>query len=166
MTTTSKNPIKKPLDQVIGFVMAAVSHWRKENTEEAIHKKVIDLLDKRSEEMVVKLLGFDLSWGEWALDHCNGRSGNSAIGDYLRNTQAVAVKEFFDSLDLKQIVTPAMKNRLIKAIQKDFEYKLECAVRSALEAHTKQYVEKVIQDITTSDDLDGVIKTIKLLETN
>lgn len=163
MATTAKNIIKKPLDQVIGFVMGAVDRWRSENTEKAIQEKVTTLLDKKAEEMTLKLLGFNLSWGEWNLDHCNGRSGNSAVGDYMRTAQSVAIKEFFDSFDIKATITQAMKNRLVKVIQKEFEYKLETAVRAAVEQHTKQYVDKIVHDITQSDDLDNVIKTIKLI---
>lgn len=157
--------IKKPLDQVIGYVMEAVDNWKVKNTPEVLHAKVTRLLDKNAEEITLKLLGFNTNWKEWNLDHCNGRSGNSAIGDYLRNAKAIAIKDFFDSMDINSIVTPAMKARLTKVVQKEFEHQLGNAVANTVAQHTATYVNKVVSDITASDDIESVIKTIKLIGT-
>src|SRR5690242_18794542 len=42
-------------------------------------------LNHQLESVVAKVLGFDRRWGErdWEIDHCNGRSGNSFIGEAI-----------------------------------------------------------------------------------
>ena len=63
---------------------------------ESLTKETIAQLNKERREIVVKLLGFDDSWGKLEVDHCNGRDRESIVGKYLRGQARVAVQAWMD----------------------------------------------------------------------
>lgn len=74
----------------------AAQAWIKEN-KPTIEATVRAMLDRRVQEVVAKLLGFGTRYGdgdEWKVDHCNGRSGESAVGDWLRERSGAAVHQW------------------------------------------------------------------------
>lgn len=90
MSTQTEISLEKinPLNDMLGVVLQAVSDWRAKNTESALKTRVHELLDRNSKEITMKLLGFDSRYvKQWELDHCNGRAGESAAGDYLKRVQ-------------------------------------------------------------------------------
>lgn len=155
--------VKKPIDTVLKYILHAVNTWKSENTEEKIHNKVISLLEKNAEQATLTLLGFENRWGKWEVDHCNGRSGESSIGDYMKKVHAVAIKEFFDSLDLKQIITPALKKKLTTEIKKTYEWKFQEAVQRAARELAEQHAQKLVNELVKTDDLDKTMKMLHLI---
>jgi hypothetical protein len=88
------------------------------------------LLDNKLQEVVGKLLGFDVRWGnEWEVDHCNGRAGDSAAGDYLREKCGAAVKEWLDKAAGE---LPPLPKQAIKALVSSYHEMLERAIRDQL----------------------------------
>jgi hypothetical protein len=81
-----------PVDSLLTSIACAVEEWKAKNTKEVIKTTVTELLDKESKQLTLKLLGFEDRWGKWEVDHCNGRGGESAAGDYLRIAQKTAIQ--------------------------------------------------------------------------
>lgn len=105
---------------------------------------VREILARKREEIVVKLLGFDSRWGEWDLDHCNGRSGDSAAGDYLRSRAGQAVKAWLDEQagDL-----PELPKRAIDSLRREYlaayESELGRALRQLAQSRAREDVQSV-----------------------
>jgi len=170
MAQSKKKPVEvtpeaiKPLDEVLQIMATAVAEWKIENTEAKIKEKVKKLLDQNSEEITMKLLGFNKSsWSDkWELDHCNGRAGESSAGDYLRRVQSAAIKEWMEDLPLPKL-SPTLKGQLAKQMQSDFNervrYQASSFIRSKAEIQTNVALEELLQ----CKELDNYIKSMKLI---
>ncbi len=159
--------LTRPVDAVIPIILQAVAEWKLKNTNEALKQRVIKLLDKNSEEITLKLLGFNKdAWdGKWALDHCNGRSGESAAGDFLRKTQAEAITQW-----LSQVPMPTLNQTLTKQLQAEAKSSYVSAFRRALINKVEQQAEKdaahFIQEFTKSQQIGSYVQMMQLLNTS
>ena len=151
-----------PVDGVLEAIALAVAQWKEENTEETIKKKVIDLLNKNSEEITLKLLGFNNRHGQWALDHCNGRSGNSAAGDYLTTIQQTAIQEWMQTVTMPKL-SNAMKDKLSKDMRHDYEHTLHKVIREAVFRQAEVDAQALISKLTVSNQAENYLKVVKLL---
>lgn len=151
-----------PIDELLPVIAQAVEEWKLKNTASEIKTKIIRLLDTNSKEITMKLLGFDHRWGKWELDHCNGRSGNSVAGDFIRNSHAEAIKEWLAQVSMPTLDT-ATKNKLIKQAQHTYEDYLGRAVRNAMEKKATNDAEQIIAHVTQSQQIDKHIQALKLL---
>lgn len=151
-----------PVDGVLEAIATAVAQWKENNTEASIKKKVTDLLNKNSEELTMKLLGFNHHYAKWELDHCNGRSGNSAAGDYLRQVQQIAIQEWMKTLTMPKL-PDAVAKRLKKEMQSDYEYHLLKDVRDAVSAQATADAKDIVAKLTVSNQAENYLKVVKLL---
>ena len=151
-----------PIDELLPVIAQAVATWKLKNTSDKIKSKVTDLLDANSKEITMKLLGFDNRWNEWELDHCNNRSGNSAAGDFIRSTQAEAIKEWLAQVSMPTLDTKT-KNKLIKQAQATYEDYLGRAVRAAIERKATADADLVIAHLTQSQQIDKHLQVLKLI---
>lgn len=139
-------PIPNPIDQIIANIATAMHEWSEKQVTD-LKKKVFDRLDKHQEEVLLKLMGFDNRWGSsWNIDHCNGRNGNSPIGDFLKDTQEEAIKEW-----LSQIKMPAMSPKFKKNIEKD--------LRATYEQHFRQRSYEIAR-AKANEDLDDMLEHV------
>ena len=83
-----------PINDLLPTVLKSIDKWKEKNSEEALTQRVHKLLDDNAETIVLKLLGFDNRWNKWELDHCNGRKGESAAGDYLKQDYERFLSEY------------------------------------------------------------------------
>lgn len=151
-----------PVDGVLEAIATAVAQWKENNTEASIKKKVTDLLNKNSEELTMKLLGFNDRYNKWELDHCNGRSGNSAAGDYLRQVQQAAIQEWMKTATMPKL-SDATVNRLKKEMQSDYEYQLLKSVRDAVSDQATADAKDIVAKLTVSNQAENYLKVVKLL---
>ena len=151
-----------PLDEALPIILEAVMEWKQEHTPEKLKAKVKRLLDQNAQTVTLKLLGFNDHWGEWALDHCNGRSGNSAAGDYLRKVQQEAIQEWMESISIPAI-TPDLKQKFKKEFQAEFNSQMNLAIWNAAQSHAEQRAADLITSITTSEHLDKYLQNMKLI---
>lgn len=160
---TSKPTIEKPVDSILPHIAAAVAEWKAEHTEEKIKETVINLLNKESKQIVLKLLGFSESWGKWEVDHCNGRGGQSAAGDYLTKVQQEAIQEW-----LKGAVMPtlnkATKASMQKSAQQEYTYNLNRLVHKYAVSQAELDAKAVIQQLVASDQVGNYLKVMALIE--
>jgi hypothetical protein len=97
-------------------------------------------VNKKLEECVAQILGFDARWNKWEVDHCNGR--NSCIGGFIgAHAQTIATQE------AQKIITSKFIKKVIKeaeeAVRKDWAERY----RDELREHVwKKLRERVVKD--------------------
>lgn len=155
---------ENPLDSVLPYVLQAVLEWKADYTEEKIKQRVKEQLDENVEQMVLKLLGFDTRYDKWDIDHCNGRSGESAIGDYMRQVKSAAIKEFFDELTLGMVITPAIKAELIKEVRTAYAWELSTAAREYAGNLARKNAGAIVEKIMCSTETPKVLKLMEVIK--
>ena len=150
-------------EELVEVINAALDSWHKANTPEAIREKVHKSLDASSKEVVLKLLGFNNRWSNgWELDHCNGRNGNSVIGEYLKKNQEQVLHEWFAKIPLPELTKTEMNN---------FSKSFACAYKEAFRSYiTRAAVKKaeadaqaLIDSLSPSKFLDNFMQLQKLI---
>lgn len=162
---TSQHTIEKPIDTILPFIAAAVAEWKAENTEESIKATVTNLLEQSRKDIVLKLLGFRESWGKWEVDHCNGRGGQSAAGDFLTKVQQGAIEEW-----LKTTVMPTLdkktRDSMLKSAQSEYTYNLTKLVQKYAISQAESDAKAVIAQLVESDRVGNYLKAMALIDPN
>ena len=111
-----------------------------------------------------KLLGFNKSgWdGDWSLDHCNGRSGNSAAGDFLRNAQAEAIKKWLEGIPMP-VMSPKMLATFKKQYQDEFNQRIKYQMHKLIQAEADKRAAELFKSISCSTQIDDFMKVMKLI---
>lgn len=164
MTTKQHKSMKEHMEKMLSVIGATVASWKAENSEEKLARKVQIQLDERQEEIVFKLLGFNESWGKWEVDNCNGRSGNSAAGDYLRKAQQDAIEKWLEAVTL-----PPMPPSAVKALKAEYLRSLEYRVKESLQRIAHQKADEIAttmieQCISDEGAAQNYFKLLALLE--
>lgn len=123
-----------------------------------VKARITQLLDARMEEVVAKLLGFNSRWrGEWEVDSCNGRMGESAAGDYLREKCGVAVKEWLDKAagDLPPLPKAAVRS-LVSRYHEMLERAILGEIQKKAQRDAQAMVESMIQNVAAGEPADVV----------
>ena len=96
------------------------------------------------------------------MDHCNGRSGESAAGDYLRQVQADAIREW-----LAKIPMPAMSTKMLsdfkKQYQTEFNNRVQYQMRRLIEQEADKRAEQLFKELTQSNQVNDFIKVMQLI---
>lgn len=152
----------KPIDEVLPAIAQAVAEWKNRNTDAMIQQRVTTLLDNKAEEITSQLLGFTNRWGNWEMDKSHD-SKASPIQQYIKQHQQTAIKAFLDSLDIKDVVTPAMKKKIVSEFRKEFEWRLVESARVAAKDLVNQHVDTIINQVIASDKAEAYAKTMQLI---
>lgn len=168
--TTPKTKLTKqavlaesPMETILEAVASAVAEWKQKLSPEKIRQQTFDRLNSESETITMKLLGFDNRWDKkWSLDHCNGRSGESAAGDYFRTAQAAAIKEWLSTVTLDPL-SAAENKALAAAFNKTYREQLREHVRALAYKQAEQDAKSFIEELTNHSTVDQYIKTLALL---
>lgn len=153
---------KSTQEYLLPFIAAAVDEWQEKNPPDVIKQKIFDRLDSMQEEIAMKLLGFDARWGTWGVDHCNGRSGNSAAGDYLRNVQQVAIQQWLEQLKFPAM-TPAQKKQIDASIAAQYKETMASSLRSRAAEQAYEDLNKVFAELSDTSLIDKYLSTAELL---
>lgn len=144
MTTENDN---LPLNTLVPVVYEAIREWQSELDESAIKNHVKKQLDRSSNRLFLTLLGLESSSGNsWKVDHCNGRSGESAAGDILRKWHEEAIEEWF-----RHVAMPSLTEEEAESIRASIK---------------KEYVSTLKRDLTrqarerASLDLSALVQQI------
>lgn len=152
-----------PIDEVLQHITTALEEWKQQQTPEVIKKQVFQKLDKGTEDILLKILGFERRYGDkWEIDHCNGRQGNTAAGDYLRACQDQAVKAWFEQIEMPAM-TPALKKQLEAAYKKEYTWRVVRAVEDAAQERARKDAEELVDTLASSNNINNYLKTLKLL---
>jgi len=146
-------------------IQEAYNEWMQKNPPEKIKQDCLRTLDKSSEEILRKLLGFNKdSWGGWSLDHCNGRAGESTAGKYIRDTQITAVNKWLSQVDL-----PSMNAQMKKSMQayakeyfeREFNEQLRAKVKDYAKEQANTFFDTLVK--TQSKQVENQLKVLELL---
>lgn len=129
----------------------AALQWMNE-AEVEIETKIRRMLDRRLQEIVGKLMGFDTRWGDWELDHCNGRAGESAAGDWLRSQAGEAVKAW---LSEQAGNLPPLPKNAAKALQKSYTDRLLDEAESLLKRKAQEDAAALVAGLTREGSSAG-----------
>lgn len=151
--------------EIIQLVDTAIDNWLAVNTPDQITKSVHSQLNKFKDEITLKLLGFDKSYGDrtWKLDHCNGRAGNSPAGDYLRDTQSTIIKQWLDKVPLPEL-SPSQLDKLSLDFTDVYLRALRKSLITLVEAKAKEDSQRLLDEIINTDSIENYLKTKELIQ--
>lgn len=150
--------VKKPnvKRQLLDLYDATLREYIQENTPEMIKEKLKKEIDKERVSILLKLLGMEKRYAtSWVVDHCNGRAGESAIGDYLRKTQEESIHELFDSIELTGVISEGLK----KTLQSEYQRNLNSALKVMAEEKAKQDAAIIMQNLHKEFSVLNLLKT-------
>ena len=148
-------------------IQAAYMKWLAKNTPETIQKNCLNILDKSKDDILRALLGFDKdSWGrqEWKLDHCNGRAGESAAGDYLRRHQQATIDQWLSQVDMPKMTSSmkeSMEKEALDMFVRTFRRTLEAKVAKYAEDQASTFFNTIIESQKTQ--VNAQMKALELL---
>ena len=155
-----------PLDKLLPAISEAVLEWEEKNTPKKLTTQIHKMLDTNRDTIVKKLLGFDSDrWSGkdvWALDHCNGRAGESAAGDYIRKTAQSAIQEW-----LSQVKMPTISANESKSLQHEmrqvYKNRIGDEIHRLVIRKADEDAAAIFNKITKSNDIDHYIKGMQLI---
>lgn len=157
-------PDSNPIDKLIPLIATTTNTWLEEALSK-IESQVIQKLDRSRDEIVMKLLGFNKdSWGgNWSLDHCNGRAGESAAGTFLRNKHAEAITEWLSNFE-----APVLSAKDKKDLEKRFKdaYLRECesSIYSMAKSKADRDMRDLLDNLAPSKQIENYLKTVSLID--
>lgn len=142
-----------------------VEKWLKDNSPEKVQKDVMETLDEAKDTIIPKLLGMDNNWGgNWEVDHCNGRAGESAIGDRLKTLRRDAVTAWLDSVPFPEM-TPEQQQGLLEEYTKAYNREFYKLITDKAENDAKKAVETISEELKQQlgDISDNLVSVISML---
>lgn len=141
----STDKLKQYQAEVAHAMKVAAEEYIEANPPEKVAKDTLKFLKKSAKDIQHTLLGFEVDrWGKghFEVDHCNGRSGESAVGDYLREHKREAIKEWLDTAKLAPLDEGAIAsmNREFQQVYRDYIQKL---VKAEAEALASRHLEEL-----------------------
>lgn len=154
--------LNNPVDDLLPEIAAAVEKWRGTNTPQKLRDDIFRRLDKERDVIVLKLLGFDSSYGGFQLDHCNGRGGNSTAGDFLKAAQSEAIKEWLSRTTLP-VLTDERRESILRSCSQHYESLFREGLKKAIAEKAKADIDAVMVEITKSNNIDKYLKVLGLI---
>ena len=169
MKTKPNNPVLEPmtmqeaLQSLVPIINGAIHEWLEKQNPKDIRKKVFDTLEAAKDEVAPKLMGFNKgSFGRgWEIDHCNGRSGESTIGDYMRKHQQEGIQQFIDQLNLVSLHPFSKKE--IEDMRKEYRQRVINKTREAVRARAEIDADRMVNQISVDDLVTAIQKTQQLI---
>lgn len=166
MSDNDKDP-KEITENLYKIAVDTIDTWvRKhcidsDDLKNTINKK----LDNSVNEILRKILGFRPGYDYWEIDHCNGRSGESAAGDYLKSKAGGLVNEWLDKY-AGNLTNFEMDSQTVEVLRTEiksiYEQKVREELRQRAKDAAKRFVDKLIGEIKL--DEDKMKEGIKALE--
>ena len=169
MTTKPNNPVPEPmtmqeaLQSLVPIINGAIHEWLEKQNPKDIRKKVFDTLEAAKDEVAPKLMGFNKGFfgRGWEIDHCNGRAGESIIGDYMRKHQQEGIQQFIDQLNLVSL-RPFSKGE-IEDMRKEYRQRVINKTREAVRDRAEIDAVRMVNQISVDDLVTAIKKTQQLI---
>jgi len=134
-----------------------------QNAESHINQKVSDILSSRLDSLILTICGLESSqikgdFRYWKVDHCNGRGGNSPVGQILleavKSTLSDISKDIHISNDELAQIRKTMNDEYIRS------YKMQVSNRASSlgKEHADKYIKRTIESA-----LDGSAESARLM---
>lgn len=159
----SNKELVNPIDDLLDHIALAIERWKAENTPETIEKKVRQLLDKNSDEVVMKLLGFDNHWGKWEIDKTNGRNSATQAGQYMASLHQEAIQNWLSQFKLPELPPKVMKS-IEQNARQNYEYALKTKACELARAAATTHATQLVTEFTSSRQVENRLKLMALLE--
>ena len=134
--------------QIKELALEAKQEWIDANfgSKKQVGDWVKKKLDSGMSEVLMKVLGFDRDYSErhFRIDHCNHRSGNSVIGDYLQASCRMAVEKWAEANIGK---LPDLETKTILELHDEYKKILREAVRSKMKIRVEQKAEQIAKEL-------------------
>lgn len=155
--------MQEALQTLVPIINGAIHEWLEKQNPEAIRKKVFDTLEAAKDEVAPKLMGFNKgSFGRgWEIDHCNGRAGESAMGDYMRKHQAEGIQQFIDQLKLTSLRPFTQAD--IQGLRSEYRAVVISKTREAVRARAERDANHLINQLSVDDLVSLIQKTQQLI---
>lgn len=154
--------LNQPIDDLLPELAASVEKWRNSNTPLMLQQRIFERLDKSRDDIVLKLLGFTPDRGGYTLDHCNGRSANSAAGDFLIKAQAEAIKDWLSQTSLPTL-SDERRESILKGMAQQYESLFREGLKAAIKAKADADIKAVMVEIAKSNNIDKYLKVLGLI---
>lgn len=148
--------------EVAHAMKCAAEDYIEKNPPEAVAEQLTKVLDESRDQIIRTLLGFKVdNWGrmEWAVDHCNGRAGESAVGDYLRRVQADKIHEWLETADLGELDEGMVKN-----MRKEFNSIYTGRLQRLVTSHANKLAQEHFDELMKQDALGDLAQIDELLQ--
>lgn len=155
--------LSNPVDELIPEIASIIAKWQKNQDSAKLEKEVVGLLEKSKKEIYLKLLGFDSRYGSgYQLDHCNGRAGNSPIGQYLYDVQAKAIDEWIQNSAFP-VLTKTEEESIRKSMKEEYITRLKRNLIEHIRDKADDDLKTMLSEITRSLNIDDFIKMRDLI---
>jgi hypothetical protein len=151
-----------PVIETVDHIHKAIDSWLQKNTEERLTERVHHLLDENQKKIVLTLLGFENRWGGWEIDHCNGRSGNTPVGEYISQTHEEAIKEWLSQVKLPTM-TPTIKKQITQEMERHYQSEVRRRMHDVVVAKAQADVDTLMETINVDEFLVSLKKVRKLV---
>jgi hypothetical protein len=127
---------------------AATQKWLKDYSGTCIEDRVKEMLDKSVDELIIKTIGFSNDWGKWEVDHCNGRAGESMVGDWMRGQVKDKVEAWLEEITGKfpTAVPAGIKASMKKEYMEQMTYQLRDMIRDRATKDAEEVLEQLMGD--------------------
>lgn len=151
-----------PIDALLPEIATAMEQWKAQNTPVKLRADIFRRLDKERDVILLKLLGFDARYGGFTLDHCNGRAGDSAAGDFLRKAQGEAIKEWLTTACLPTL-TDERRESIMKGMAQQYESLFREGLKKAIQAKATEDIKAVMDELAKSNNIDKYLRVLGLI---
>lgn len=136
---------ENPVNDFIPQIHTAVEEWLSEQSPAQLRREIRSRLDKSRNEILMKLMGFDKSYGNaWKIDHCNGRAEGSLAGRALKECVGEEVKAWLQDVGLPQL-TEAETTQLKKTLHTEYLSTMARELRAVVRTRAKQDLDTLIE---------------------
>ncbi len=156
--------ILKTYQSEVAYAMkCAAEDYIADNPPEKVVKQTLEVLEENRNDILHTLLGFEVDrWGKghFKVDHCNGRGGESAVGDYLRREQSKAIENWLKTAELGELCEGTQAD-----MRKEFNKIYRGRIESLVKEHAKQLALKHFNELVEQDALGDLANMDSLLNT-
>jgi len=139
--------------KMLAQAQAAAEKWL---AQESVELRVQSMLHSRLEAIAAQLLGFNPPrWSgdkNWEIDNWNGRTANTAAGDYIRQKASDAVRKALDDLagDLPPLPKSARKSLVMHYHERVSREVRDELSRLAVE-HAKGIAKRIFDEVEAKE---------------
>lgn len=138
-------------------------------TPEYIEKRVHEIINKNVNDVILKLLGFDNRWmsnGTYEVDHCNGRSGESFVGDYIRSQASEKLKQWADNTNISEVKLPKsaiqdMEREFVSIYTRKLRESLSNRATYLAQQAAEEYLKDLISEVPSINDVINENPSVK-----
>lgn len=135
------------VEELTAKATAARDRWLAAYADpEKIEEEVEKLLRTNLDEVIVKVFGLDNHWfDKWEVDHCNGRAGNSFLGQEVQVLAARKAGEWFAKAIEGMNLEPSKAQ--IKAIKDDVLEQVNRRIDSLIQDYASGIASQIADSV-------------------